>query len=86
MCHIHKRKQQNEVNAIQDLLQCSRSSVYRLQKRASTKRGNLIAQVKNTSVNFLSNHALLEQKCERKKLHERVKLFFMQRKIGDFHK
>ena len=43
---------QNEVNEIQDLLQCSRSSAYRQRRTASTKRGNLIAQVKNTSVKW----------------------------------
>ena len=37
---------QNEVNAIRELFQCSRSSSYCQQKRASTKRGHLIAQVK----------------------------------------
>ena len=42
-----KKTDQNEVNAIQDLLQRIRSSAYRQQKRASTKRGHLIAQVKN---------------------------------------
>ena len=58
-----KKTDQNEVDAIRDLLQCSRSSAYRQQKRDSTKRGHLIAQVKNTSVIYgLSNHALLEQK------------------------
>ena len=45
-----KKTDQNEVNAIWDLLQCSRSSAYRQQRTASTKRGHLIAQVKNTSV------------------------------------
>ena len=45
-----KKTDHNEVIALQDLLQCSRSSAYRQQKRASTKRGHLIAQVKNTSV------------------------------------
>ena len=47
-----KKTDHNEVNAIRDLLQCSRSSAYRQQKRASTKRGHLIAQVKNTSVKW----------------------------------
>ena len=42
----------NEVNAIQDLLQCSRSIAYRQQIKASTKRGHLITQVKNTSVKW----------------------------------
>ena len=40
----------NEVNTIQGLLQCSRSIAYRQHIKASTKRGHLIAQVKNTSV------------------------------------
>ena len=47
-----KKKDHNEVNAIWDLLQCSRSSAYRQQRKASTKRGHLIAQVKNTSVKW----------------------------------
>ena len=42
----------NEVNEIQDLLQCSRSIAYRQQRKASTKRGHLIAQVKNTAVKW----------------------------------
>ena len=45
-----KKTDHNEVNAVQDLLQCSRSSAYRQQKTASTKHGHLIARVKNTSV------------------------------------
>ena len=47
-----KKIYQNEVNEIQNLLQCSRSSEYRQQKTASTKRGHLIAQVKNKSVKW----------------------------------
>ena len=47
-----KKIYQNEVNAIHDLLQCSRSSAYRQQKPASTKHGHLIAQVKNTAVKW----------------------------------
>ena len=47
-----KKTDHNEVNAIQDLLQCSRSSAYRQQRKASTKRGHLIAQVRNTSVKW----------------------------------
>ena len=45
-----KKTDQNEVNAIRDLLQCSRSSAYSQQQISSTKRGLLIAQVKNISV------------------------------------
>ena len=40
-----KKTDHNEVIVIRDLLQCSRSSAYRQQRKASTKRGNLIAQV-----------------------------------------
>ena len=47
-----KKTDHNEVNAIQDLLQFSRSSAYRQQRKTSTKRGHLIAQVKNTSVKW----------------------------------
>ena len=47
-----KKTDHNEVNAIQDLLQYSISSAYLQQKKASTKRGHLIAQVKNTSVKW----------------------------------
>ena len=47
-----KKTYHNEVNAIQDLIQCSRSSAYRQQRKDSTKRGHLIAQVKNTSVKW----------------------------------
>ena len=43
-----KKTDQNEVNTIQDLLQCSISSAYCQRKRASTKRGHLITQVKST--------------------------------------
>ena len=35
-----------------DLLQCSRLSEYRQQIKASTERGHLTAQVKNTSVKW----------------------------------
>ena len=47
-----KKTYHNEVNEIWDLLQCSRSSAYCQQRKASTKRGHLINQVKNTSVKW----------------------------------
>ena len=47
-----KKTYHNEVNAILDLLQCSRSSAYLQQRKASTKRGHLIAQVKSSSVKW----------------------------------
>ena len=46
-----KKTDQNEVNAIMDLLQCSRSSAYR-KKIGLYKRGNLIAHVHNTSMKW----------------------------------
>ena len=47
-----KKTDHNEVQIIRDLLQYSRSSAYRQRRTASTKRGNLIAQVNNTSVRW----------------------------------
>ena len=47
-----KKTYHNDVNAIQDLVQCSISSAYSQQRKASTKRGHLIAQVKNISVKW----------------------------------
>ena len=47
-----KKTYHNEVHTIWDLLQCSRSSAYCQQRKASTKRGHLIALVKNTSVKW----------------------------------
>ena len=47
-----KKTDHNEVHTIRDLLQCSRSSAYRQRRTASTKRGHLMAQVKNTSVKW----------------------------------
>ena len=47
-----KKTDHNEVHTIWYLLQISRSSAYRQQRKASTKRGNLIVQVKNTSVKW----------------------------------
>ena len=47
-----KKTDHNEVYTIWYLLQCSRSSAYRQRRTASTNRGNLIAQVKNTLVKW----------------------------------
>ena len=47
-----KKTDHNEVIAIRYQLQCSRSSAYYQQRKASTKRGHLISQVKNTSVKW----------------------------------
>ena len=57
-----KKKYQNEVNTIHYLLQCSRSSAYRQQKRDSTKRGHLIAQVKNASVKWYIKPCIVRTK------------------------
>ena len=47
-----KKTDHNDINIIQDLLQFIISSAYRQQRKASTKRGHLIAQVENTSVKW----------------------------------
>ena len=57
-----KKTYHNEVNAIQDLLQCSRSSAYCQQRKASTKCGHLIAQVKNTSVKWSIKPRIVKNK------------------------
>ena len=57
-----KKTDHNEVNSIRDLLQCSRSSAYRQQKKASTKRGHLISQVKNTSVKWYIKPCMVRTK------------------------
>ena len=65
-----QKTDQNEVNAIQNLLQCSRSISYRQQKRASTKRGHLIAQVKNTSVKCSIKPCIVRTKTIRNALRK----------------
>ena len=67
-----KKIDQNEVNSIQDLLQCSKSSAYRQQKRASTKRGHLIAQFKNTSVKWYIKPCIVRTKKTRKALRQEI--------------
>ena len=67
-----KKTDHNEVNAIQDLLQCSRSSAYRQQKRASTKCGHLIAQVKNTSVKWLIKPCIVRTQKKSKALRQEI--------------
>ena len=57
-----KKIDHNEVHTIQDLLQCSRSSAYCQQRKASTKRGHLIAQVKNTSVKWYIKPCIVRTK------------------------
>ena len=47
-----KKTYKNKVMEIQDLLKCSISSAYCQPKRATTKPGHLIAQVKNISVKW----------------------------------
>ena len=67
-----KKTDQNEVNEIQDLLQCSSSSAYRQQKRASTKRGHLIAQVKNKSVKWYIKPCIVRTKKVSKALRQEI--------------
>ena len=63
-----KKTDHNEVHIIRDLLQCSRSSAYRQLRKASTKRGHLIAQVKNTSVKWSSKSFIVRTKTISKAL------------------
>ena len=72
MTYPSKKKYQNEVNAILDLLQCSRSSAYRQQKTASTKRGHLIAQVKNTAVKWSIKPFIVRTKKVSKALRQEI--------------
>ena len=67
-----KKKDHNKVNAIQDLLQCSISSAYRQQRKASTKRGHLIAQVKNTSVKWFIKPCIVRTKKISKALRKEI--------------
>ena len=67
-----KKIDQNEVNEIKDLLRCSRSSAYRQQKRASIKRGHLIAQVKNTSVKWSIKPCIVRTKTINKALRQEI--------------
>ena len=63
---------QNELHSIRDLLQCGRSSAYCQQKRASTKRGHLIAQVKNTSVKWSIKPCIVQTKKISKALRQEM--------------
>ena len=67
---ISKKKDHNEVTSIRNLLQCSRSSVCRQQRKASTKRGHLIAQVKNTSVKWSIKPCIFRTKKTSKALRK----------------
>ena len=67
-----KKTDQNEVSAIRDLFQCSRSSAYRQQIKASTKRGHLIAQVKNTSVKWSIKPCIVRTKTISKALRQEI--------------
>ena len=67
-----KKTDQNEANTIQDLLQCSSSSAYRQQKTASTKRGHLIAQVKNTAVKCSIKPCIVRTKKVGKALRQEI--------------
>ena len=68
-----KKTDQNEVNAIQDLLQYGRSIAYCQEKRASTKRGHLIAQVKNTAVKWSIKPCIFRTKKIRSSVYRQRK-------------
>ena len=72
MSSPRKKTYQNEVYAIRDLLQCSRSSAYCQQKKASTTHGYLIAQVKNTAVKCSIKPCIIKQKKVSKALRQEI--------------
>ena len=65
-----KENRPKKVYAIKDLLQCSMSSAYRQGKKASTKRGHLIAQVHNTSVKWSIKQCIFRTKTTSKALRK----------------
>ena len=67
-----KKAYHNEVNAIKNLLQCSRSSAYRQRRTASTKRGHLIAQFKNTAVKWSIEPCIVRTKKVSKALRQEI--------------
>ena len=69
---------QNEVDAIRYLLQCNRSSAYQQPKKASTKRGHLIAQVKNTSVKWYIKPCIVRTKKISKALRQEIVYWIMK--------
>ena len=76
-----KKTDHNEVNAIQDLLQCIRSSAYLQQRKASTKRGHLIAEVKNTSVKWSIKPCIIRTKKISKALRKETVDWIMKIQI-----
>ena len=73
-----KKTDHNEVNAIKDLIQCRRSSAYHQQRKASTKLGHLIAQVKNTSVKWSIKQCIVRTKKIRKALRQEMVYWIMK--------
>ena len=74
-----KKTDHIEVHTIRDLLQCSRSSAYRQQRTASTKRGHLIAQVKNTSVKWSIRPRIVRTKKISKALRQKLVKWELER-------
>ena len=66
-----KKVDQNKVNAIKDLLQCSMSSSYCRTKMASTKRGHLIDQVQNTELKWSIKPCIVREKKVSKALRQK---------------
>ena len=73
-----KEKDHNEVNAIQDLLQCSRSSAYSQLRTASTNCGHLITQVKNISVKWSIKPRIVRTKIINKALRKETVEWIMK--------
>ena len=67
-----KKSDENEVHDIKDLLKCSMSSSYCREKKASTKRGSLIAQVHNTEVKWYVKPYIIRSKKVSKALRQKL--------------
>ena len=74
-----KKTDHNEVHKIRDLLQCSRSSAYRQQRKASTKLGHLIARVKNTSVKWSIKPCIVRTQKQSKALRKETVDWIMKK-------
>ena len=66
-----KKEDQNEVHAINDLIQFSMSSAY-FRKKASTKRGHFIAQFHNTEAKCSIKPCIVQTKKVCKELRQKL--------------
>ena len=73
-----KKSDQNEVHAIKDLLQCSMSSAYRREKKASTKLVNFIAKVHDIEVKWSTKPCIVQTKKDSKVLRQKLVQWIMK--------